>query len=82
VPDAETFDIRRAPHKPLSFGGGIHFCVGAELARAEGEVAFSALTRRLPGLRVDTRNPAWRGGFLFRGLERLPAAWQPPGGAA
>jgi hypothetical protein len=75
VPDAETFDIRRAPHKPLSFGGGIHFCVGAELARAEGEVAFAALTQRLPQMRVDTGDPAWRAGFLFRGLERLPASW-------
>ena len=75
VPEAETFDIRRAPHKPLSFGGGIHFCVGAELARAEGEVAFTALTRRLPQLRVDTQDPAWRAGFLFRGLERLQARW-------
>ena len=75
VPDAETFDIRRAPHKPLSFGGGIHFCVGAELARAEGEIAFTALARRFPHMQVDTSEPAWRGGFLFRGLERLHATW-------
>ena len=75
VPDAERFDIRRAPHKPLSFGGGIHFCVGAELARAEGEIAFTALARRFPRMQVDTAHPAWRGGFLFRGLERLAARW-------
>ncbi|MFM7275652.1 MAG: cytochrome P450 [Gammaproteobacteria bacterium] len=75
VPHAETFDIRRAAHKPLSFGGGIHFCVGAELARAEGEIAFTALARRFPRMQVDTSDPAGRGGFLFRGLERLHATW-------
>lgn len=75
VPDPGRFDIAREPRKPLSFGGGIHFCVGAELARAEGEVAFNALAQRLPGMRIDTTAPAWRPGFLFRGLERLDARW-------
>ncbi len=72
----DSFDIGRdnaARH--LSFGGGIHFCVGAELARLEGRVAFERLATRLPGLKVDTDAPAWRDGFLFRGMSTLPARW-------
>ena len=72
----ECFDIGRdnaARH--LSFGGGIHFCVGAELARLEGRIAFERLATRLPGMRVDTDAPAWREGFLFRGMSALPANW-------
>jgi hypothetical protein len=71
-----SFDIGRdnaARH--LSFGGGIHFCVGAELARLEGRIAFEQLATRLPGLKVDTDAPAWREGFLFRGMSTLPARW-------
>ena len=70
----DSFDIGRdnaARH--LSFGGGIHFCVGAELARLEGRIAFEQLATRLPGLTVDTDAPAWREGFLFRGMSTLPA---------
>lgn len=74
--DSDRFDIRRAEAKPLSFGGGIHFCVGAELARMETAIAFSTLARRLPQMRVDTADPAWRG-LLFRGLTRLDASWPP-----
>ena len=72
----DHFDIERdnaARH--LSFGGGIHFCVGAELARLEGRIAFERLAARLPGLQVDTLAPAWRDGFLFRGMSTVPARW-------
>jgi len=72
----DSFDIGRdnaARH--LSFGGGIHFCVGAELARLEGRIAFERLAMRLPGLKVNTDAPAWREGFLFRGMSALPAGW-------
>lgn len=72
-PDA--FDISRDARKHLSFGGGIHFCVGAELARLEGRIAFERLAVRLPGLSVQTTDPAWREGFLFRGMSTLPARW-------
>jgi cytochrome P450 len=72
----DRFDIaRESAAKTLSFGGGIHYCVGAELARLEGEIAFATLARRLPGLRVDGDLPRWREGFLFRGLSSLPASW-------
>jgi len=72
----ERLDITRPNVKPLSFGGGIHFCLGAQLARIEAEVAISTLLRRLPDLRLDDAvNPEWRPTFVLRGLKRLPASW-------
>ena len=72
----ERLDITRPNVKPLSFGGGIHFCLGAQLARIEAEVAISTLLRRLPELRLDdAENPEWRPTFVLRGLKRLPASW-------
>ncbi|MBL6751493.1 MAG: cytochrome P450 [Nevskia sp.] len=71
--DPERFDPRRGDTRGLSFGGGIHHCIGNQLARLEGRVAFDAFARRLPGLRVKTEQPPWRPGFLFRGLQELPA---------
>ena len=76
-PDApEQLDIPRANVKPLSFGGGIHHCLGAQLARIEAEVAIGTLLRRLPELKLDDPdNPEWRPTFVLRGLKRLPAHW-------
>ena len=72
----ELLDITRPNVRPLSFGGGIHFCLGAQLARIEAEVAISTLLRRLPDLRLDDAvNPEWRPTFVLRGLKRLPASW-------
>lgn len=72
----DRLDITRPNVKPLSFGGGIHFCLGAQLARIEAEVAISTLLRRLPDLRLDDAdNPQWRPTFVLRGLLRLPASW-------
>jgi cytochrome P450 len=69
-------DITRPNVRPLSFGGGIHFCLGAQLARIEAEIAISTLLRRLPELRLDdAENPEWRPTFVLRGLKRLPASW-------
>jgi cytochrome P450 len=73
-PDPDRFDIRRNGARHLSFGGGIHFCVGAELARLEAEIGFATLARRLPGMRVDIAEPKWRG-ILFRGLTSLDLRW-------
>jgi cytochrome P450 len=72
----DRLDITRPNVKPLSFGGGIHFCLGAQLARIEAEVAIASLLRRLPELRLDdAENPEWRPTFVLRGLKTLPASW-------
>ncbi|HZE51970.1 MAG TPA: cytochrome P450 [Bradyrhizobium sp.] len=72
----DRLDITRPNVRPLSFGGGIHFCLGAQLARIEAEIAIATLLRRLPDLRLDDAvNPEWRPTFVLRGLKRLPASW-------
>jgi len=72
----DRLDITRPNVKPLSFGGGIHFCLGAQLARIEAEIAIATLLRRLPELKLDdSENPEWRPTFVLRGLKRLPASW-------
>jgi cytochrome P450 len=75
-PEPDRLDITRPNVRPTSFGGGIHFCLGAQLARIEGEVAMATLLRRLPSLTLDdAENPDWRQTFVLRGLNRLPASW-------
>jgi cytochrome P450 len=72
----DRLDITRPKIRPLSFGGGIHLCLGAQLARIEAEVAIATLLRRLPDLRLDdAENPEWRPTFVLRGLKSLPASW-------
>jgi hypothetical protein len=72
----DQLDITRPNVRPLSFGGGIHFCLGAQLARIEAEVAIATLLRRLPELKLDDAvNPQWRPSFVLRGLKQLPASW-------
>ena len=74
--DPDKLDIRRTDIHPLSFGGGIHYCVGAQLARLEGEIAINTLLRRLPRLRIDDiEDPDWLQTFVLRGLNKLPASW-------
>ena len=75
-PAPGRLDITRRDVRPLSFGGGIHYCVGAQLARIEGEIAIGTLLRRLPNLRLsDVDHPDWRQTFVLRGLNKLPARW-------
>jgi len=77
-PDPDRLDVTRERLKPLSFGGGIHFCIGAQLARIEAEVVFSTLLRRMPDLRLlGQEAPKWRESFTLRGLTTLPASWTP-----
>jgi len=71
-PEPDRFDVgREEARQHLSFGHGIHFCLGANLARAEGQAAFAGLLRRFPDLTLADDTLEWRPGFLFRGVERL-----------
>lgn len=75
-PDPDTLDIAREPNKHVAFGQGSHFCLGASLARLEGQIALTTLLRRLPKLRLAERgSPRWRRSPVLRGLEELPVAF-------
>jgi cytochrome P450 len=69
--DPDVLDIGREPSRHLAFGQGVHFCLGAPLARLEGRIALSALTRRAPGLRLAAE-PSWKDNVVLRGLADLP----------
>ncbi len=72
----DQLDIRREKVKPLSFGGGIHLCLGAQLARIEADEALKVLLERLPGLELDDpQRPQWKNTITLRGVTALPAHW-------
>jgi cytochrome P450 len=75
--NADSLDITREPNKHLSFGLGTHFCLGASLARLEGQIAIGTLLRRFADVRLTVAPGAlrWRRGLLLRGLEALPMAF-------
>ncbi|MBE7680061.1 cytochrome P450 family protein [Paenibacillus sp. P13VS] len=72
--DADIFDITREKSQHLAFGKGIHLCLGAPLARLEGEIAISTLLARYPEiqLQTDVTELEWRPGMIVRGLKELP----------
>lgn len=74
---ADRFDITRDARGHVSFGHGIHYCLGAPLARVEARIAIGSLLARCPGLRLDAdpERLTWRTGMLIRGPERLPIGW-------
>ena len=75
-PDPDKLDVGRENIRPMSFGGGIHHCLGAQLARLEGELVFTALIERFPNLELPEKDkPDWRRSFTLRGLSKLPAVW-------
>jgi hypothetical protein len=74
--EPDKLDVGRQNIRPMSFGGGIHHCLGAQLARLEAELVFTALVERLPALELPEKDaPAWRHTFTLRGLHKLPAVW-------
>ena len=70
----DELDLTRADNKHLAFGKGIHFCLGAPLARMEGQIAINTLLRRIPELRLadSPGSLTWRPGMVLRGLKGLP----------
>ena len=70
--EPDRLRLNRPENRHLSFGLGIHFCLGAPLARLESEIAFAALLNRFPNLRLATEEVEWEGGMVFRGLKQLP----------
>jgi cytochrome P450 len=70
--EPDRVDIHRDPNRHLAFGYGIHFCIGAPLARLEAQIAIPALLRRLPDLELATDELAWIDSLVFRGLRSLP----------
>ncbi|WP_326768730.1 cytochrome P450 [Streptomyces sp. NBC_01591] len=76
-PEPDTFDIRRDARGHLAFGHGVHFCVGAPLARMEGRIAIRTLLERCPSLASDAEAGEldWIPGMLIRGVRGLPVRW-------
>ncbi|MGI9603770.1 MAG: cytochrome P450 [Acidimicrobiales bacterium] len=71
----DVLDLGRPDCQPMSFGFGIHHCLGAALARVEAEVGLGLLLDRFGDLRLVDTEPRWRKTVIFRGLESLPARW-------
>lgn len=76
-PDPDRFDITRSPNPHIAFGMGIHYCVGAPLARLEATIAIPALLKRLPNIRLNTavEDLRWTETLLIHGMRALPVAW-------
>ena len=70
----DDFDIARDPNNHIGFGFGLHFCLGASVARLEGTIALEALVRRLPNLELGPEPEVWVPTMLSRGLEHLPVS--------
>jgi cytochrome P450 len=74
-PNPDTFDIFRQPSQHVAFGSGTHHCLGATLARVEGQEVFKALAERFPNLRAETEDLAYQPSITFRSLKALPVTW-------
>lgn len=75
--EPDVLDLTRRDNQHLGYGHGIHYCLGAPLARLEAQTAIATLLRRLPGLRLaaEPEELRWRGGLIMRGLRALPVTW-------
>jgi pimeloyl-[acyl-carrier protein] synthase len=74
-PNPDWLDLSRSENRHAGFGFGIHFCLGAPLARLEGEIAINTVLRRLPNLRLETETLEWQESPTFRGVKALPVAF-------
>ena len=74
--DPDRFDITRQPNPHVAFGNGVHHCLGATLARVEGQEVFKALAERFPRLQVETEELEYQPSITFRSLKSLPVTWQ------
>ena len=72
-PDGDTFDIHREPRQHIGFGVGIHYCLGASLARLEGRIALEEILRRFPEWTVELDNAVWSPASATRGWDSMPA---------
>lgn len=79
-PDPDRFDISRDASKHIAFAYGIHYCVGAPLARLEGQIAVNTMLRRLPDLKLDAAGIRREPSLLLRGLTALPVTFCPGAG--
>jgi cytochrome P450 len=73
-PDPDRLDLARADNRHVAFGMGIHFCLGAPLARLEGQIAIDTLVHRFPKLALATDRPQYRQSLTLRGLTSLPVS--------
>ena len=74
-PDPDRLDLGRADNRHIAFGWGIHFCLGAPLARVEGQIAINTLVQRLPKLALAMETPEFRQSLTLRGLASLPVTF-------
>jgi len=73
--DPDRLNVARRENRHIAFGFGIHFCLGAPLARVEGQIAIGTLLRRMPDLTLVSQTPDWRESSLLRGLKTLPVTF-------
>ncbi|HYK86441.1 MAG TPA: cytochrome P450 [Ktedonobacteraceae bacterium] len=77
-PNADTFDMRRSPNRHIAFGHGIHFCIGAPLARLEAKIAFETITQRLTNITLAPDATLERtNSFFLYGVEHFPVTFTP-----
>ena len=74
--EPDKFDITRQPNPHVAFGNGVHHCLGATLARVEGQEVFKALAERFPGLQLQSEELDYQPSITFRSLKSLPVTWQ------
>lgn len=76
-PNPDQLDITRRDNRNLPFGSGIHYCLGAALARVQGQIAINTLVQRLPNLKIHTDTIEWRKNIVLRGVKALPVTFTP-----